>query len=419
MRRCESDFIKSAGMTYGELVAYRNPGPGQPKRNLRQPCPCSDPECKQEFLVWCGKKTKPKDHLRIDKPGLKKLERAGKACGMTAEHATAQAIVLNTLKNGEAMRVQVECARAGRDGAARTCKQKFEHLIQLQEGEECTTEACFRNSDSGHNNWADVGIRKVGAPKDETGLVCVIEVYHKSSTPECNRRNIAQWFEVKAADVIADYEAHSHRKGYVLSVDCCRMLKACVVCDECQARDVRLKRQHQLRLMHEVVSAIKGYVQDPVKRWWHKTEKAIEARQKEEQRLARLKRLEEEKVKREEEMRAQYELEKAMNLQAHRRGLMMTAVNAMLANYQYLWMLMNQWFELKRMRVNRNSLSRKMKRSGNVSGRKSANAGNVLNGKCHLLTILNKCIICCMPLTRFRVVSFLLYANPGEWSYGR
>ena len=255
MLRTQTDFIKSAGMTYGELMAYRNPGPGQPKRNLRRPCPCPDPECKQEFLVWCGTKTKPKDHLRIYEP--KHTATTTKTCGMTAEHATAQAIVLNTLKNGEVVRVLVQCARAGdRDGAAQKCKQKFEHLIRLEKGQECTTEACFRNSDSGHKNWADVGIRKVGAPKDETGLACVIEVYHKSPTPECNRRNIAQWFEVRAADVIADYEAHSHQPNYVLSVDCCRMPKACVVCDECQARDARLKRQRQLRLMHEVIDAM-------------------------------------------------------------------------------------------------------------------------------------------------------------------
>ena len=175
----------------------------------RRPCACLREDCKGTWLECWGEKNVP--HIRR----CPEQEGVG-SCGMTVDHANAQAGMAGLLEMGKELRVKRECVTCGR-----VCVQ----TISLSEGEECRQEAFFRNE---RKNFADLGILPKGAERG-TRPTMIIEILHSSATLEENRPDDIPWFEIKAEDVNSQTELFAKDPLHMFKFDCQRKL----VCEEC------------------------------------------------------------------------------------------------------------------------------------------------------------------------------------------
>jgi hypothetical protein len=166
------------GRTWKQHNALR----GQNWQHVRsRPCMCVVEGCKERWLECWGP---------MNAPYLKRIGIATESakCGMTPEHAGAQAIVATILDSGKALRFKKSCI---------TCAKVCTARIKLLHGEECRQEAFFRSE---RRNFADLGIVPKGAANG-TRPSCIIEILHSSATLEKHRPNDIPWFEIKAVDV--------------------------------------------------------------------------------------------------------------------------------------------------------------------------------------------------------------------------
>jgi hypothetical protein len=208
MPRCDTDVAYVfGGRTWGEHLVMKR------KQNCapRRPCACLRENCKGIWLECWGEKNVPHIRRCPEQEGLG-------SCGMTIDHANAQAGMAGLLETGKQFTVQRECVRCGRVRV---------QTISLSEGEECRQEAFFRNE---RNNFADLGILPKGA-KRGTRPTMIIEILHSSATLEENRPKDIPWFEIKAEDVNQQTELAAKDPLFEFSFHCQRKL----VCDECVA----------------------------------------------------------------------------------------------------------------------------------------------------------------------------------------
>ena len=168
------------GRTWKQHNALRGPN-WQDVRTRR--CMCAVEGCKERWIECWGP---------INAPYLKRIGIATESakCGMTPEHAGAQAIVAAFLHSGKALRFKRNCIKCGK-----VCTVS----IKLSDGEECRQEAFFRSE---RRNFADLGIVPKGAAKG-TRPSCIIEILHSSATLEKHRPNDIPWFYEYPLDTCA------------------------------------------------------------------------------------------------------------------------------------------------------------------------------------------------------------------------
>jgi hypothetical protein len=180
MPRHDSDVAHIfGGRTWGEHNAIKRKQKGAPSR----PCACLHEDCRDVWLECWGEKNVPHIRRCSEEKGL-----SSGSCGMTVDHANAQACVAGLLEMGKEIGIKRECI---------TCGELCISGIKLSEGEECRPEAFFRNE---RRNFADLGIVPRGAERGARPTT-IIEILHSSKTLEGNRPNDIPWFEIKAEDV--------------------------------------------------------------------------------------------------------------------------------------------------------------------------------------------------------------------------
>ena len=226
------------GRTWAEHNALR----GLDGKDIRtRPCVCLTQGCKEKWLECWGPKNVP--HLRR----FSEQKGVG-SCGMTVDHANAQAYVAGLLETGKDLRVGRECIKCGR---------VVVKAINLADDEECRPEAFFLNE---RKNFADLGILPKGA-KRGTRPTTIIEILHSSATLEKNRPNDIPWFELKAEDVnrqaalfatdpLHEFEVKCQRE---IDCECCVRLQT--FCDWNKEHIPNYQKFHKCILCEEPRSA--------------------------------------------------------------------------------------------------------------------------------------------------------------------
>ena len=220
MPRHDSDVAYVfGGRTWGEHLIMKRNQNGAPRRK----CPCLAEDCKGIWLECWGEKNVPYIRRCPEQEGG-----VVGSCGMTVDHANAQAGIAGMLRLGKEIRVTRQCV---------TCRRVHVQTIRLSEGEECRQEAFFRNE---RKNFADLGILPKGAERG-TRPTMIIEILRSSATLEENRPDGIPWFEIKAVDVNNQTELFAKDPLHSFEFDCQRKL----VCDECVTK-TRLEEARRL-----------------------------------------------------------------------------------------------------------------------------------------------------------------------------